>query len=148
VQQGIPRPDGLPPGPLRDLTHALHELYRNAGLPSTRMISSAIRKRSDLRDTVSHETVALMLRGEAASRWKWIKLECVVRHLVDIAVRQPDVDATVRKFHELWLAVVAADQASGTATDPHVATADSPTASAASVLPAAAAEEHVECTGD
>jgi len=136
VPQGIPRPDGLPPGPLRDLTHALHELYRNAGLPSTRMISSGIRKRSDLRDTVSHETVALMLRGEAVPRWKWIKLECVVRHLADIAVRQPDVDATVRKFHELWLAVVAADQASGTATGPHVATAGSLTGSAASALPA------------
>ncbi|HKR50189.1 MAG TPA: FxSxx-COOH system tetratricopeptide repeat protein [Pseudonocardiaceae bacterium] len=77
-----------------------------------------------------------MLRGEAVPRWKWIKLECVVRYLADIAVRQLDVDATVRTFHELWLAVVAADQASGTATDPHVATAGPLTAIVASVLPA------------
>ncbi|MGH3686683.1 MAG: hypothetical protein ACRDRU_11425 [Pseudonocardiaceae bacterium] len=84
---------------------------------------------------MSHETVALMLRGEAAPQWKWIKLECVVRHLTDIAVRQPDADATVRTFHELWLAVVAADQASGSATDPHVVAAGSPTAIVASVLP-------------
>jgi hypothetical protein len=134
VPKGIPRPDGLPLGPLRDLTHALHELYRNAGLPSTRMISSGIRKRIDLRDTVSHETVGLMLRGEAVPRW--IKLECVVRHLADIAVRPPDMDATVGKFHELWLAAVAADQADGTAPNPHIAPARSPDAITASVPPA------------
>jgi hypothetical protein len=98
------------------------------------MISSGIRKRSDLRDTVSHETVGLMLRGEAVPRW--IKLECVVRHLADIAVRPPDVDATVGKFHELWLAAVAADQADGTAPDPHIAPARAPDAITASVPPA------------
>ena len=134
MPQGIPRPDGMPLGPLRDLTYALHELYRNAGLPSTRMISSGIRKRNDLRDTVSHETVGLMLHGKAVPQWT--KLECVVRHLADIAVRQPDADATVGKFHELWLAAVAAYQAGGTAPDPHVATARSPNAIAASALPA------------
>jgi hypothetical protein len=134
VPQGIPRPDGLPLGPLRDLAHALHELYRDAGMPSTRMISSGIRKCSDLRDTVSHETVGLMLRGEGVPRW--IKLECVVRHLAVIAVRQPDVDTMVRRFHELWLAAVAADQAGGAAPDPHVAAAGSPGMIAASVLPA------------
>ncbi|PZS22586.1 MAG: hypothetical protein DLM61_25720 [Pseudonocardiales bacterium] len=87
------------------------------------MISSGIRKRSDLRDTVSHETISLMLRGEGVPRW--IKLECVVRHLADIAVRKPDVAATVGKFHELWSAAVTADQAGDTA-DPHGIPADSP----------------------
>ncbi|MGH3779170.1 MAG: hypothetical protein ACRDRO_00700 [Pseudonocardiaceae bacterium] len=96
------------------------------------MISLGIRKRSDLRDTVSHETVGLMLRGEAVPGWT--KLECVVRHLVDIAVRQPDGDVTVGKFHELWLAAVATNHADGTAADPHVATASAPNAIAARVL--------------
>jgi hypothetical protein len=132
VPQGIPRPDHLPQGPLRDLVHALHELYRNAGLPSTRMISSGIRKRNDLRDTVSHETVGLMLRGGAVPGWT--KLECVVRHLVDIAVRPPNVDMTVGKFHQLWLAAVAPDQAGGMATDADGARTNSPHAIAANML--------------
>jgi hypothetical protein len=96
------------------------------------MISSGIRKRNDLRDTVSHETVGLMLRGGAVPGWT--KLECVVRHLVDIAVHQPDVDMTVGKFHQLWLATVAPNQAGGIATDADVARTNSPHAIAANML--------------
>jgi tetratricopeptide (TPR) repeat protein len=104
MAQGVPRPDGLPPGPLRDLVHALHDLYRDAGLPSMRMISSAIRRRNDLPDTVSHETVGQMLRGEAVP--SWTKFECVVRHLAAVAVHRPDMGPEVQRFHELWLAAV------------------------------------------
>jgi tetratricopeptide (TPR) repeat protein len=128
VPQGIPRPDRLPPGPLRDLIYALHDLYRDAGLPSTRMISSGIRKRSDLPDTVSHETISLMLRGQGVPRW--IKLECVVRHLAYIAVRKPDVAATLGRFHELWSAAVTEDQVVVTA-DPH----DVPVGSSPVIIP-------------
>jgi tetratricopeptide (TPR) repeat protein len=73
-----------------------------------------------------------MLRGQAVPRW--IKLECVVRYLVDIAVHQPDVDATVGTFHELWLAAVATNLAGGVAASPHVATAGSADALSAPLL--------------
>jgi WD40 repeat protein len=96
------------------------------------MISSGIRKRNDLRDTVSHETVGLMLRGGEAPGWT--KLECVVRHLVDIAVRPPDVDVTVDKFHQLWLAAVAPNQAGDMATDADAARHNSSHAITANVL--------------
>ncbi len=96
------------------------------------MISSGIRKRNDLRDTVSHETIGLMLRGGAAPGW--IKLECVVRHLADIAVRPPDVDMTVGNFHQLWLAAVAPNQAGDMATDADAARPNSPHALTANVL--------------
>jgi hypothetical protein len=105
------------------------------------MISSGIRKRNDLRDTVSHETVGLMLRGGAVPGWT--KLECVVRHLVDIAVRPPDVDMTVGNFHELWLAAVAPNQAGGMAADADVARTDSPHAITANVLTAPLREDMV-----
>ncbi|HEV8562921.1 MAG TPA: FxSxx-COOH system tetratricopeptide repeat protein [Actinophytocola sp.] len=101
MAQGVPRPADLPPGPTRDLVLALHDLYRAAGMPSMRMISTAIRQRNDLPDTVSHETVGQMLRGEAVPGW--IKLECVVRQLAALAIHRPDVESEVKRFHELWL---------------------------------------------
>lgn len=116
MAQRVRRPDGLLPGPRRALVHALHDLYRDAGLPSMRAISSAIRNRSDLPDTVSHETVGQMLRGESVPGW--VKFECVVRHLAGVAVHQPDIQAEVARFHELWLAAVAGD--TGTAPAPAV----------------------------
>lgn len=104
MAQGVPRPDGLPPGAPRDLVHALHDLYQDAGMPSMRNISRAIRDRDDLRDTVSHETIGQMLRGESTPGWA--KFDCVVRYLVSVAVHRVDLDATVARFHELWLAAV------------------------------------------
>lgn len=98
---GVPRPEGLPPGPVRTFVDALHDLYQDAGMPSTRAISRAIRL-ADMPDTVSHETVGIMLRGESIP--SWTKVECVVRHLADVAVHRPDVRVEVTRFHELWLA--------------------------------------------
>jgi hypothetical protein len=100
----LPGMDKLPPGPRRDLVEALHELYRQAGFPGTRTISKDSRDRGDvlyLRDTISHEGVSAMLRGEGAPRWS--KIECLVRILVDRAVGHPEVEATLARFHELWL---------------------------------------------
>lgn len=97
----IPGSDRLPAGPLRDLVAALHELYREAGKPGVRVISSEIRKRQDLRDTVSHETVSAMLRGDGLPRWD--KVECVVRVLAARSVNRREPDAEVRRFHGLWL---------------------------------------------
>jgi hypothetical protein len=92
----------LPHGPLRELVLALHDLYRAAGKPGVRVISTRIRAREDLRDTVSHETISAMLRGRGLPRW--IKVECVVRQLAEWTVDHIDPDREVRRFHRLWLA--------------------------------------------
>ncbi|HEV2779001.1 MAG TPA: FxSxx-COOH system tetratricopeptide repeat protein [Actinophytocola sp.] len=134
MAQGVPRPDGLPPGPLRDLVHALHDLYRDAGMPSMRTISNAIRRRNDLPDTVSHETVSQMLRGESVPGWA--KFECVVRHLAGVAVHRPNVSGEVTRFHQLWLATVA-NAATTTAPAPAPATTVPSGAVATTVAPVA-----------
>lgn len=64
----MPDEGQLPSGAQRELTYAIHVLYEAAGMPSTRTISHAIRKRDDLPDTVSHEAVRGILLG-ARSRW-------------------------------------------------------------------------------
>lgn len=97
-----PRPGPLADGPLGLLVQALHELHRAAGKPGVRRISTAIRDRNDLRDTVSHETIGAMLRGSGLP--KWIKVECVVRQLAEWSVTGLDADREVRRFHQLWLA--------------------------------------------
>lgn len=95
-----------PPGPLGELADALKELHGRAGLPSRRKISHDISQRHDLRDTVSHETVSTMLRGD--SRPSWLKYEAVVRYLAEFAVYQPDektpdITEVLARFHRLWL---------------------------------------------
>ena len=60
----MPGEDRLPAGPLREFVQALHELYNTAGQPSARTISTAIRQNRELRETVSHETVSSVLRGD------------------------------------------------------------------------------------
>jgi hypothetical protein len=98
----MPEEGRLPAGPQRDLTAAIHDLYVAAGKPGTRRISSAIRERDDLPDTVSHEAVRTILGG---TRSRWHKVESVVRQLAVWSVDKPDVAATVEKIHTLWLAV-------------------------------------------
>jgi tetratricopeptide (TPR) repeat protein len=98
----MPGPERLPPGPLRELVAALHDLYRDAGMPGFRVISANIKDRSDLPDTVSHETVGGILRGSGLPRW--VKVECVVRVLAEQALSRPDPDTEVRRFLTLWLA--------------------------------------------
>jgi hypothetical protein len=98
----MPDEDRLPPGPQRELTAAIHELYAAAGKPGTRRISNAIRDRDDLPDTVSHEAVRAILGG---TRSRWHKVESLVRQLAAWSTGRPQVDATVREIHQLWLAV-------------------------------------------
>jgi tetratricopeptide (TPR) repeat protein len=97
----MPNRAALPEGPLRRLVQGIHDLYTAAGRPGVRQISNAIRDRDDLRDTVSHETISSMLRGDGRPRW--VKLECVVRQLAAWSVHHPEPDAEVRRFHQLWL---------------------------------------------
>jgi uncharacterized protein YegL len=111
----LPSVDALPEGPRRDLVAALHELYRRAGMPGTRVLSAESRTRDDLVDTISHEGVSAILRGTGIPRWT--KVECLVRILSDRAVGMLDAEYEVQRFHALWLA------ANGIVT-PHPATLD------------------------
>ncbi len=69
---------------------------------STRAISEMIRERDDFPDSVSHETVGMMLRGTRLIGWT--KYECVVRLLAERSVNPVfDPPTSVRRFHDLWL---------------------------------------------
>src|SRR6266508_1741740 len=85
----MPWQDQQPGGPHRDLVQALHELYRAAGRPSMRSVSTEIRKRDDLPDTVSHETVSAMLKGQVVPR-SWVKVASLVLHLASASVPRRD----------------------------------------------------------
>ena len=65
----LPGPDRLPPGSRREFFEALHALYDTAGQPGARVISQWIRRRRDLAETVSHETVSAVLRGTTIPVW-------------------------------------------------------------------------------
>jgi hypothetical protein len=95
----LPGPDALPPGPHRDLVEALHTLYQGAGTPGLRPIAKAVME-GDFRDTVSHEKVAAMLRGNGLPRWS--KLEPVVRILATWHAPRLDADKQVVVFQRLW----------------------------------------------
>ncbi|GLW25325.1 hypothetical protein Mame01_53670 [Microbispora amethystogenes] len=93
----------LPPGPRRDLTAALHDLYALAGKPAVREISVRIRERDDLPGTLSHEGVSAALRGVNLPRWA--NLESLVRVLVEQQrVGEADADMVVMRIHTLWCA--------------------------------------------
>jgi tetratricopeptide (TPR) repeat protein len=107
--------------PQTDLVAELLLLYRAAGRPSYRRISSEIRDRdSYMPDTVSHETVSALLSGTFVPRWS--KVECVVRQLATMAVHKPDPEAEVRRCHELWVADndARANHATSPPMPPHV----------------------------
>jgi hypothetical protein len=78
----------------------LQQLYRAAGRPAYRRISTEIRRNKAMPDTVSHETVGAILRGRTLSSWS--KVESLVRQLAAMAVHRPDVTEEVRRFHGLW----------------------------------------------
>lgn len=96
-----PGEDRALPEPSRALVLALDELYRDAGKPSSREIAMEIRK-GHYRDTVSHDTIAKMLRGRSVPRWdKW---DAVVRALAVRNSQRHDPDTEARRMQELWLA--------------------------------------------
>ena len=95
----MPGPDRLPPGPHRDLVEALHQLYRGAGKPGLRRMATAILD-GDFRDTVSHEKISTMLRGESVP--SWTKLEPVVRVLAGWNATRLDADAESARIQRLW----------------------------------------------
>jgi tetratricopeptide (TPR) repeat protein len=90
--------------PHGELLAELEKLYHDAGRPSYRRVSAEIRRQNHMPDTVSHETVGSILRGDALVRWS--KVECVVRQLAAMSVHRPDPDDEVRRFHALWSAAM------------------------------------------
>ncbi|WP_373320267.1 STAS domain-containing protein [Virgisporangium aurantiacum] len=107
VGVGVPDERTVPSGPLRDLVLALHDLYRDAGMPGTRWISHQVNRRDDLPDTLSHEGVSALLRG--TGRPRWAKVESLVRVLVARSVRGRDTTTEVANIHALWLRVADTD---------------------------------------
>jgi len=79
----LPRPD-LPPGPHRDLNHALHDLHHRAGWPSLRTLAKAA--------GCSHTTVSKAFSSPQVPSWG----------LVEVLVEEMDGDTT--EFRQLWLA--------------------------------------------
>ncbi|MFE2500219.1 hypothetical protein [Streptomyces scopuliridis] len=102
----IPMPSisDLPDGPHRQLLLAVHQLYRDAGKPGIHHTSKMIRARNDLRDTISHEAISKILRGEVTPR-RWQKLEALIQQYLDWSADRPgpsECAAAVRKIQTLW----------------------------------------------
>jgi len=96
----LPGLEHLPAGALRNLTEALHELYRGAGMPGLRKIAAAVNTDDRFRDTVSHQKISAMLHGDATS--KWSKLEPVVFLLAQWSTPRRNADEEVQRFKRLW----------------------------------------------
>ncbi len=79
----LSRPD-LPPGALRDLNHALHELHHTAGWPSLRTLAKAA--------GCSPTTVSKVFTSPTLPSWGTLEL------LVE------ELDGDTTHFHQLWLA--------------------------------------------
>jgi tetratricopeptide (TPR) repeat protein len=94
-----------------DLVAALMVLYVAAGQPSFRRISNEIRDRSDMPDSVSHETVSALLSGTSIP--KWTKVESVVRALAGMAVHPRDPEVEVQRFLPLWTAATSGHRVNG-----------------------------------
>ncbi|MFG2434650.1 hypothetical protein [Streptomyces sp. NPDC048508] len=103
----MPSPDRLPPGSHRDLLEAIHLLHQEAGWPGLQKTSLAIRERDDLHDTISHQGIGKILRGETLPV-QWLKLEALVRQYLSWnTARRDRIDAEVLRIQELWQRAVA-----------------------------------------
>ena len=106
----LPGEDLLPAGPHRALLEALHGLYEGAGKPGLRRIAAGITN-GEFRDTVSHEKVGALLRGDGLPGW--LKVECVVRQLAAWHNPGLDPDKEAARFTALWLAADRARRVGG-----------------------------------
>ena len=126
--------DRVPEGPGRDLVLALHGLYRGSGKPSTRRIAEDVLN-GDYRDTVSHETVAAMLRGDRGLP-RWEKLEAVVSVLALRHTPPLDPVAEATRMQALWHAAQGHTNLDETARDLARTPAATPPASGVIEAPA------------
>src|ERR1044072_4176162 len=92
----MPGEDELPPGPLRDLTVALHEVYAAAGKPSLAKIEVEVRKRDD---KGSRDTVRGVLRG---NKTKWATLSPIIGALAEMSVPSRSSDDEMARIKPLW----------------------------------------------
>jgi hypothetical protein len=101
----LPEPDEtrLPAGPRRDLVLALREAYRAAGSPSFRRIEAAVADNDGYDDTVSRQSISLLLGGTFIPRWS--KIDCLVRQLATTSNPRRDPDAQAARFLLLWNAL-------------------------------------------
>jgi replicative DNA helicase len=84
----------LPPGPLRDLVDALHQLHLLAGYPSARQLQREIGGAG----VASHTAVHNLFTGTSLPNWGLIEL------LVEVLARQARLNekAEVERFRQLW----------------------------------------------
>lgn len=99
----MPSEEAVPQGPRRDLLLALHQLYRDAGHPSLRRTSEAIRQDDGAHGAPTHEGVAGLLRGSFTQAPPWQNLQSLVRTLATWSHRHPSVEEEESRFHDLWL---------------------------------------------
>lgn len=85
-----------------ELVEALQELHRATGLLSYRKISSLIKDRDDLPDSVSHEGVRTALKGERKPRWETVRSIVVV--MAEQCTPPRDPQSEVARFLPLWRA--------------------------------------------
>jgi len=98
---GIRMPDerSLPPGPLRELTRSVHELYRAAGRPPVREVARRILDNANLHGTASHESVRAVLNGRLT---RWEVLEAVGHELALMAHPPQDPNAVAEALIQEW----------------------------------------------
>lgn len=96
----LPMPE-IPPGPQRDLLHALHELHHDAGWPSLRTLARAA--------ACSPTTVSAVFSSPRIPSWGILEL------LVE------SMGGDVEQFHRLWLAASTPAGARPGATGPRIA---------------------------
>lgn len=88
-------------GPHRVMLTEVHVLYRSAGCPSTRRISSTVDKMDSAKDVISHQAVANILNGRNFPAWPKVEvLVSALLFLTDSRADRPELD----RIRDLWLA--------------------------------------------
>ncbi|WP_343973826.1 hypothetical protein [Kribbella koreensis] len=106
----MPDEEDLPPGPARDLSQELFNLYLRAGTPSTRLIAKIIADR-DLAGALRRDAIREAIRGLRVPRWE--NLEALVVVLVTLQRtfhEQQQVDQVMSRINKLWLQAMSAQQ--------------------------------------
>ncbi|MFB7363828.1 hypothetical protein [Streptomyces hydrogenans] len=112
----LPNEDEVPAGPNRRLLVELHSLYRQAGSPSLRGVTMAVRQIDERTAEVSHQTVSNMLKLAQFS--SWARLEAVVLALAKMSVLRPKPRHVAEWFHALWELTTSSETQHGIARPP------------------------------
>ncbi|MFK4222255.1 hypothetical protein [Streptomyces sp. NPDC019890] len=79
----------------------MHAIYRNAGCPGTRKISSTAAEVDFVRDAISHQAAANILNGKSFPAW--LRLEAMAAALLTLG-RSESIKAELERFRPLWVA--------------------------------------------